>query len=76
MVDSRYEPTSTARDHTLEGPASTRVTRKLNDGRTFRIVKVFHRPEELGPRLAGLGWTATFRETGTYFLYGFGSSTG
>src|SRR5262250_93865 len=33
------------------------VERKLDDGRTFNIVKVFYEPAVLEDRLRGLGWT-------------------
>jgi SAM-dependent methyltransferase len=70
FCDSKYEPSSTARDHRLEGENGGRVTRRLSDGREYRIVKVFHRPGELRDRLGTLGWTADIRETPRYFLYG------
>jgi demethylmenaquinone methyltransferase/2-methoxy-6-polyprenyl-1,4-benzoquinol methylase len=35
--------------------------RKLGDGRSFTIVKVFWNPTELEARLADIGWTATVR---------------
>jgi 2-polyprenyl-3-methyl-5-hydroxy-6-metoxy-1,4-benzoquinol methylase len=46
------------------------ITRRLNDGRTFTIVKTHWRPETLAPRLERLGWTAELRTTSTYFIYG------
>lgn len=70
LVDSRYESSSTARDHQLEGAEATTVERSLNDGQRFRIVKVFHRPERLRGELARLGWEFTPRATSSYFLYG------
>jgi len=70
FVDSRFDPTSTARDHELPGPEAEVVERRLNDGRTFRVVKIFHRPEELVPRLAALGWRARVETTPRYFLHG------
>jgi demethylmenaquinone methyltransferase/2-methoxy-6-polyprenyl-1,4-benzoquinol methylase len=72
FVDSRYDPTSTARDHRLLGEESTTVLRRLDDGREYRIVKVFYRAQELTERLAGLGWRITIRETERYFLCGSG----
>jgi SAM-dependent methyltransferase len=72
FVDSRHEPTSTARDHTLGGVDGTRLPRRLNDGREFSIVKVFHEPEALAARLAEQRWTVTVRATERYFLYGEG----
>ena len=75
FVDSRYADTSTAVDHRLEGPEASAVTRRLNDGQAFRIVKVFYRPDELQQRLVDLGWGVTVRETERYFVYGYGSPT-
>lgn len=70
FVDARYDETSTAKDHQLEGPDAHAVTRRLNDGREYRIVKVFYRPEELARRLAAEGWQVKIEETPTYFYYG------
>jgi len=43
----------------------------LNDGREFRIVKVFYRPETLTQKLTSLGWHEVgIRNTERYFLYG------
>jgi len=72
FVDSRYDPTSTARDHVLEGENATSVTRVLEDGRRFRIVKVFYRPQELEARCRGLGFAIPVRETASFFIYGSG----
>ena len=73
FVDSRYEETSTAADHRLEGEDATTTLRRLNDGREFRIVKVFYRPDELAARLSALGWAVEAQTTATYFLYGAGT---
>lgn len=70
FADSKYEPASTARDHALEGGASESVLRRLDDGREFRVVKIFYRPAELRGRLGSLGWTADVRETPRFFIYG------
>ena len=70
LLDSRYSPTSTARDHRLEGADATRATRRLNSGREFQVVKVFYTPERLRAELAALGWQTDIRATPTYFLYG------
>ena len=70
LIDSRYAPASTARDHQLEGHDATQVTRQLNDGRAYRIVKVFYTPERLNAALAAVGWRADLHATPTYFLYG------
>jgi 2-polyprenyl-3-methyl-5-hydroxy-6-metoxy-1,4-benzoquinol methylase len=70
LIDSQYEPSSTAVDHVLKGPDSTTATRRLDDGREFEIVKVFYRPEELVADLDALGWHASIRTTGRFFIYG------
>lgn len=75
LIDSRYDPTSTARDHQLEGEAATLVTRRLNDGAEYRIVKVFYTPERLRADLAALGWRAEISATPTYFLAGHAAPT-
>lgn len=72
FIDSLYAPTSTARDHQLNAPQSTTVTRRLNDGRVFDIVKIFHEPKALEAKLQNLGWTINTKSTGQYFLYGNG----
>ena len=74
LIDSRRELTSTAIDHRLpEVREATTLTRRLNDGREFEIVKVFYEPSALAARLAALGWAADVRETPTYFLYASGT---
>ena len=72
FVDSRYTQHSTARDHQLEGSDATTLTRRLNDGQTYRIVKVFYTPDELATRLNTLGWRIAVSATPTYFLHGSG----
>jgi len=42
----------------------------LNDGRRFRIVKLFHDPAALNGRLAGLGFDAAVERTPRYFIHG------
>jgi SAM-dependent methyltransferase len=73
FIDSLYDERSTARDHRLHGPSVTTIDRQLNDGRAFRIVKVFYEPGDLAQRLEKLGWRADVRATPTYFLYGMAS---
>ena len=47
--------------------------RRLEDGRTFHVVKVFYEPAELQARLTDLGWLASAGRTPTFFLYGTAS---
>lgn len=74
LLDARYEETSTAADHELEGEDATSTLRRLNDGREFRVVKVFYRSDDLAARLAALGWDVDVRTTPSYFLYGAGTA--
>ena len=70
LIDSAFDPTSTAKDHVLPGREHGIVTRKLNDGREFRIVKVFYEPAALASKLDALGWNASIAQTPHYFIYG------
>jgi len=70
LIDSLYEPKSTARNHQLRGPEATSVTRLLDDGRQFEIVKVFYQPVRLMAELDSLGWESSIATTGRHFLYG------
>ena len=49
------------------------MTRKLNDGRSFQIVKIFWDLRELEARCAAAGLDVVVRTTDTYFIYGFGT---
>ncbi len=68
FVDSRATPESTAPDQTIE--MSGVVERRLNDGRTFRIVKIFYEPSTLIRRLGSLGLTGEVKATANFFIYG------
>jgi demethylmenaquinone methyltransferase/2-methoxy-6-polyprenyl-1,4-benzoquinol methylase len=70
LVDSAFDASSMAKDHPLPNRATGLVTRKLNDGREFRIVKVFYRPEDLEAKLSALGWRARIGRTERYFIHG------
>ncbi len=73
FVDGRREPSSTAADHQLPELESQVMTRKLNDGRVFEIVKNFYDPIELAARCERAGFEINVRETATYFLYASGT---
>jgi demethylmenaquinone methyltransferase/2-methoxy-6-polyprenyl-1,4-benzoquinol methylase len=70
VIDSALDPTSMAKDHPHPDAAAGIVTRKLNDGRQYRIVKIFHEPAELNARLAALGLAADITRTPRYFIHG------
>jgi demethylmenaquinone methyltransferase/2-methoxy-6-polyprenyl-1,4-benzoquinol methylase len=69
FVDSLFEQSGAARD---QGPLDNSgvVERRLNDGRHFKIVKVFHEPAALERRLLASGWEGWVRSSGKFFLYG------
>lgn len=73
LIDSLDHPGYTWRDPGPEGEPPEIVRRELNDGREFHIVKIFYRPEQLAERLRGLGWNASLRASGQFFLYGSAS---
>jgi hypothetical protein len=73
FVDSRHEPTSTAVDHTLPESTTPILQRRLNDGREFRIYKVFYDATQLTERLQRLGWRVDVDQTPHYFIHGSGS---
>lgn len=56
----------------VEGPGSPIVERRLNDGSSYRIIKVPHRPPELERRLRDLGWNITVTGTPGPFYWGTG----
>ena len=70
VIDSVLDTMSTARDHAAPDAQSGIVTRKLNDGRQYRIVKIFHDPAALTRRLADIGFDATIERTPRYFIHG------
>ena len=73
LVDSRRAIFSGPADHSLRDPDSDSILdeRKLNDGRRFTIVKVFHEPEQLGASLRDAGLQPALRLTESYFIYGW-----
>src|SRR3954447_2145453 len=72
FVDSRYQETSTAVDHILPERSATVLQRRLNDGREYRVYKIFYDRNELTEYLADLGWLCEIEETSNYFIYGSG----
>lgn len=75
FVDSLLTQDSTARDHAPIANTGV-VERKLKDGRTYHIVKLFYEPEQLLGRLNQMGWTGNVERTGQFFYYGIVSPAG
>ncbi len=55
FIDSARTERSTAADHVLPADDEDTMTRKLDDGREFQIIKRFYDPAELERALAELG---------------------
>jgi demethylmenaquinone methyltransferase/2-methoxy-6-polyprenyl-1,4-benzoquinol methylase len=70
FIDNARDPAIAARDHRLPGGDDFVMERVLNDGRRFRVVKVFHEPAELERQLAALGWSGRVQSSGQFFVYG------
>jgi SAM-dependent methyltransferase len=68
FVDSLAAPEGMPEDPGLEEGGV--VERRLNDGRIFRVVKVFYQPSILAARLRDLGWQAQVQATGRFFIHG------
>jgi len=73
FIDSRRESTSSSPDQPLPDETETIMTRRLNDGRTYRIVKIFRPVEVMSAALARNGLPTDVRETARYFQYGIGA---
>lgn len=69
FLDSLLEQTSTATDHRHLDESGI-VERKLNDGRTFQIVKVSYDPVRLEHQLLSQGWRGWVRSSGKFFVHG------
>jgi demethylmenaquinone methyltransferase/2-methoxy-6-polyprenyl-1,4-benzoquinol methylase len=73
FVDGRREPKTTAKNHVLPEQGAQVMTRILNDGRAYQIVKNFYDPDALTAQCARAGLSVAVRETPTFFLYGAGT---
>jgi SAM-dependent methyltransferase len=69
FVDSLLAQESTAVDH-QPMDRNGRSVRRLNDGREFEIVKIFHEPPKLEADLHDLGWKGNVQATANFFYYG------
>jgi 2-polyprenyl-3-methyl-5-hydroxy-6-metoxy-1,4-benzoquinol methylase len=69
FVDSLFDQTSPAINH-AEPHHQGYSERKLNDGRVYQVVKVFHEPIKLKKMLRNLGWSGNINSTASHFIYG------
>ncbi len=70
FVDSLPSDLASSVDHRLPDLGEETMTRRLDDGREFRIVKRFYKPHALHQRLADLGWDVQVQTTPEFFIYG------
>jgi ubiquinone/menaquinone biosynthesis C-methylase UbiE len=73
FIDSARTDRSTAADHILPAEDEQTMTRRLDDGREFQIVKRFYDPTQLEDELDELGWQVDVGSTGEFFIYGIGT---
>ena len=71
FVDSPGPETPDEKERRSRDPQGHTTIRRLDDGREFRIVKVFYDPAALEARLADLGWNVSVHTT-EHLLYGYG----
>ena len=60
-------------DELIEGPSSSTIRRRLDDGRSYRLVKVPHQPLDLEEQLRRLGWRINVTATAGPFYWGAGT---
>jgi ubiquinone/menaquinone biosynthesis C-methylase UbiE len=72
FADSKREGTSTASNHVLAPVGEQVMTRRLNDGTAYQVVKNFWSPKELEERFLSAGLFVSAHETPSYFIYGSG----
>lgn len=72
LIDSTRSDRSGAADHAAPAEGDETMTRRLDDGSEFRIVKRFYEPRSLERRLAELGWQLEAHGTGEFFIHAAG----
>jgi demethylmenaquinone methyltransferase/2-methoxy-6-polyprenyl-1,4-benzoquinol methylase len=66
-------PAEAAHERLIPGAIAPAVERPLKSGARYRVVKVFHTPDELRERLAKLGWDVMIHTIGWRFYYATGT---
>jgi SAM-dependent methyltransferase len=71
FIDSLPDPQSGATDNPRNAVADDVAVRRLADGREFRVIKVFHAPDDLRDALLQAGFSdPNVTTTGRFFLLG------
>lgn len=73
ILDGRREERSSSPDQPPPPEEEHVMTRRLNDGRTFQIVKRYDEPDTLSAALARQRITANTHTTATHYLYCIGT---
>ena len=73
FLDTRKEHTSTAVDHVLPSRDEQLMTRRLDDGREFTIIKNFWSAAALEEKCTRAGLDVEIHETADYFQFGMGT---
>lgn len=68
-------PGQAAAEEVLDGTSVPAVRRRLDDGREYQVVKVFHDTRRLAGELAELGWTVDVRPADGEFIVGVAEPT-
>lgn len=70
IIDSRFSETSSAKNHPSRNEQDINQQRKLNNGQTFEIFKVYYQPDLLEDKLIQTGFqNVEVKTTDNYFIY-------
>lgn len=72
IIDSRFEETSSAKNHFLKDERDIYQRRKLNEGQEFQIFKIYYQPDNVLKKLTLAGFQANVKLTDNYFIYASG----
>ncbi len=73
FIDSRPDPTSSSPDQPLPTGEDAIMTRRLNDGRTYRIVKIYRPAARMAAAFREAGFDIAVEDTPRYFQVGIGT---
>ena len=70
VIDSATSERASASDHQVQPRGHELMTRRLDDGREYRIVKHWFDAPALSELLHRLGWEASIASTSEFFVHG------